>query len=87
VNEDEKVVTVVFRGSSNLYDWLNNMRISMEKNVTDYKPGLAEKDGIGIHQGFHRYLNRRRVNPEPAKSRFDYILKWALDCMPDDTYR
>jgi len=60
VNDKEKKITVVFRGSINANDWKTNVQICM----TDFKlPGFTSKNDKGesktygrVHDGFYKYL-------------------------------
>jgi len=67
-NRREKCVSVVFRGSANLHNWLMNMKFAMSEHANpiaeDY-PGREEM--LGLHTGFALYMLRQRRDNDLTK--------------------
>jgi hypothetical protein len=81
----KKRVVITFRGSVNLNDWANNARV-LQKEVDN--PAWVEGDEsgqphkIGIHNGFHSFLLRKRVDKTGA-TKFNRIISRVEKYMED----
>jgi hypothetical protein len=72
-NKEDKIVTIAFRGTVNLSNWIANFA---SKQVRRHNPIEESYDGkedyVLLHEGFSSYLLRRRLDNQLTK--FDEII-------------
>lgn len=79
VNSEEKTVTVSFRGTVNLENWVANFQAKLVKRINPIEDPYENKtDYILLHEGFSAYLLRRRK--DNGLTKFDEIVNAVATC-------
>jgi len=71
-NKTRKTITVVFRGSVDVKDWIGNLNLGTELHPNPIKEDYeGKKDTVEVRQGFWRFLLRPRA--DNGRSKYDEI--------------
>lgn len=67
-NRQKKRVSVVFRGSVTLHNWIMNMKYSMSEHPNPISEDYPGREGeLGLHTGFALYMLRQRKDNDLTK--------------------